>query len=116
MDLRPYQLEAIASARRLMSGGARRVLVVCPTGGGKTVLAADIIRSAVTKGSRVLFLAHRRELILQTSEKLHRFGVRHGVLMASQKESLHQSVQVASVQTLLRRPGRLSSVDLVFVD
>lgn len=116
MELRPYQHEAIAGAREQLRRGAKRVLLTCPTGGGKTVIAAEIIRSAVGKGSRVLFLAHRRELIQQTCDKLSRFGVRHGVVMAGQRLALQQPVQVASVQTLIRRPGQLARVDLVFVD
>lgn len=116
MDLRPYQLEGIAAAREKLRAGARSVLIILATGGGKTVLAAEIIRAAVAKGSRVVFLAHRRELIAQTCDKLHRFGVRHGVVMAGHPSALHQPVQVASVQTLIRRPGALTHVDLVFID
>ena len=99
-----------------MGFGCRRVLFTCPTVGGKTVIAAEVIRLAVARGSRVLFLAHRRELIDQTADKLTRFEVPHGILLAGRPEVLHRPVQVASVQTLIRRPGRLSHVDLVFID
>lgn len=116
MDLRPYQTSAIDAAREKLRAGAKRVLVICPTGGGKTVLAASIIRSACSKGSRVLFLAHRRELIQQTCDKLHRFGVTPGVIQAGFPMALHRPAQVASVQTLIRRPEVLSRVDLIFVD
>jgi superfamily II DNA or RNA helicase len=116
VDLRPYQTKAIVDARSEMARGARKVLVVCPTGGGKTVLAAEIIRSAVARGSRVLFLAHRRELITQTCDKLHRFGVEHGVIQAGFRPAPHRPVQVASVQTLIRRPEACTRADLIFVD
>ena len=42
------------------SGSAVYVL---PTGGGKTVVAGEIARLAAAKGSRTLFLVHRRELV-----------------------------------------------------
>jgi DNA repair protein RadD len=116
MELRPYQVEAIDAARARLREGAKRVLVIIPTGGGKTVLAAEIIRSAVAKGSRILFLAHRRELITQTADKLTRFGVRFGIIMPGWPRALHHQVQVASVQTLIRHPELLQQVDLVFVD
>lgn len=116
MNLRPYQLEAIEGARQAIREGARRVLITCPTGGGKTVIASSIIESAVRRGSRALFLAHRRELIQQTLEKLARFGVAAGVIQAGAPMALHWPVQVASVQTLIRRAGQLSHVDLIFVD
>jgi superfamily II DNA or RNA helicase len=114
--LRPYQVDAIAAARAKLREGAKSVLLVCPTGGGKTVIASDIIRSAAGKGSRVVFLAHRRELINQTADKLNRFGVRYGVIMPGFPRALHQAVQVASVQTLARHPELLSRVDLIFFD
>lgn len=116
MILRPYQTEAIERARTLFRDGARRVLIILATGGGKTVVASDIIRSAVGKGSRVLFLAHRRELIQQTADKLQRFGVRHGIIMAGERPALQHACQVASVQTLARRRDVLKSVDLIFFD
>lgn len=116
MDLRPYQLAAIQEARGRLRAGASRVLLIIPTGGGKTIVAAEIIRSAVAKGSRILFLAHRRELITQTADKLTRFGVRFGIIMPGWPRALHHQVQVASVQTLIRHPELLQRVDLVFVD
>src|SRR5512141_2773 len=116
MELRPYQVEAIEATRERFRAGARRVLIVCPTGGGKTIIASEVIRSAVAKGSRVLFLAHRRELILQTCDKLNRFGVPHGVVMAGHPSAPQRAVQVASVQTLLRRRGQLTKLDLIFLD
>lgn len=116
MELRPYQVEAIENVRARLRAGARRVLIVLPTGGGKTVVASSIIRSAVEKGSRILFLAHRRELIQQTADKLQRFGVRHGIIMAGERPALQHPCQVASVQTLARRRDALKSVDLIFFD
>lgn len=116
MQLRPYQVEAIEQVRQRFREGAKRTLIVLPTGGGKTVVGASIIRSATEKGSRVLFLAHRRELIQQTADKLHRFGVRHGVIMAGERQALQHPVQVASVQTLARRRDVLQAVDLIFFD
>ena len=57
--LRPYQAEGIAALRAGVAAGKRRQLLVCPTGGGKTVLASALIRSALARGRRVLFVAHR---------------------------------------------------------
>lgn len=116
MHLRPYQTSAIDAAREKIRAGAKRCLVIMPTGGGKTVVASEIIRGAMAKGSRTLFVAHRRELIQQTCDKLRRFGVEHGVIMAGIRPALQHQVQVASVQTLAQREGLLERVDLVFVD
>lgn len=116
MDLRPYQVEAVEAARAELRAKKKRVLIVCPTGGGKTVIAADIIRRAAEKGSRILFLAHRRELIQQTCDKLQRFDVRHGVIMAGARMALQHPVQVASIQTLAKRRDVLKHVNIIFFD
>jgi superfamily II DNA or RNA helicase len=75
------------------------------------------------RGKRVLFLAPRRELIEQASEKLETFGVKHGVVMAGLEDriNLYAGVQVASFDTLFARSVRrqklpLPKADLVLID
>lgn len=115
--LRPYQQAGIDELREAIRSGAKRVLMVGPTGGGKTVVAASIIRSAVARGKRVLFLAHRIELINQAKRQVEKFGVLDvGVIRADDARANPEAqVQVASVQTLNRRPEPLD-FDIVFVD
>lgn len=117
MKLRPYQETVIGILRELITRGRRKLVLVAPTGSGKTVMAAEMMRSATSKGLRVLFLAHRKELIDQTHSKLALFGVPCGVLMASDsRRDDYHAVQVASVQTLARRLDRLPPADLIIVD
>lgn len=85
IPLRPYQREGVQAVRARIHAGKRRIVFVLPTGGGKTVVASSIVESAREKGSRILFCAHRRELIKQTTTKLFRMGIPHdqvGVIMA----------------------------------
>ncbi len=113
---RPYQTAAIERLRALIRSGKRRVLLVCPTGSGKTLTAAIMILSAIALGKRVLFVAHRLELIDQTCATLARLGlISIGVIRASDKRRAPAApVQVASIQTLARRTQ--FDFDLVFVD
>jgi DNA repair protein RadD len=90
-------------------------------GSGKTVIAGAIIREEVARGRRVLFLARRRELILQTSSKLYDFGVDHGVLLPGYPVRMHEPVQVASIATIHARAIRsnklgLPEADVVVID
>lgn len=120
-DLRDYQKDLIARVMAEITAGRRRVLLVAPTGSGKTVTAADIISEYVTNGRRVLVMVHRRELVQQMSAKLHSIGVDHGIIQAGFSPRPGARVQVASVQTLHARAVRstrsdLPDADLVLVD
>lgn len=102
MQLRSYQessRDAVREAMRTYSA----VMLVLPTGGGKTVLFSDIAKRAALNGKRVLILAHRDTLIKQASRKLTDYGVTHGIIMAGFTPAPRRLVQVASVQTLVRR-------------
>jgi len=116
VDLRPYQLEAIEAVRQEIRQGARKVLLIAPTGSGKTVMFCDVIQRAAAKGSRCVVIAHRRELVAQASQKLNAFGVQHGIVQAGFPTAPHRPVQVASIQTLRARPGILQRVDIAVVD
>lgn len=98
---RPYQAKAIHLIRQAWVQGMRRIVLVSPTGAGKTFMASEIIDGAVAKGNRVLFLAHRKELIDQCSKTLDEIGVDHGIIKSGHwRKRPHCPVQVASVQTL----------------
>lgn len=116
LTLRDYQSRAIHDLRTAYRSGARAPLLVLPTGGGKTIVFSAITEGAVARGRRVLILVHRRELIRQASAKLTMAGVEHGIIAAGFQPSDHL-VQVASVQTLVRRLGGIQwAPDLIVID
>ena len=87
-----------------------------PTGSGKTVVFSEICRLACEKSRKVLILVHRRELVTQASEKLTKAGVKHGIIAAGFDPS-DRPVQVASVQTLIRRLNSADfTPDLIIID
>lgn len=114
INLRPYQHGAIGNLRASIGAGNNRVLLQAATGAGKTIIACEMIRRATDKSKRVLFIAHRKEIIHQTSGKLDAFGIDHGVIMASHGRVNNHAVQVASIQTLTRRDK--PKADLVIID
>jgi len=112
--LHPYQHAGIDAIRQAMRAGHRRILAVCPVGGGKTVVFSSILAATAAKGGTGLVLVHREELLDQASDKLTRWGVPHGVIKAGRKADSRWPVQVASVQSLLRRtmpPAQLVVID-----
>lgn len=101
--LREYQHQAIDDLRAVARRGRKAPLLQMATGLGKTVVACEMIRSAVDKGKRALVLVPRRQLVYQTSEKLDAFDVPHGIIMSGERPSMMPDVQIASVHTLYRR-------------
>ncbi|MGA1608369.1 MAG: DEAD/DEAH box helicase [Planctomycetota bacterium] len=116
MKLYPYQQRAIEALRDAARAGSRRMLLVAPTGAGKTTIASHVIRSALSRGSAVQFWAHRTELISQCSARLDQHEVPHGVVQGGRTRGRHNAVQVVSVPTLVRRLDNAPPADLVIVD
>lgn len=117
MELRPYQQEAKDAIFEQWDSGVSRTLLVLPTGCGKTVVFAKVTEECVRRGSRVLILAHRGELLDQAADKLKKTT---GLGCAVEKaESSCQGtwfrVVVGSVQTLMREK-RLNSFPSDYFD
>lgn len=115
MNLRPYQTKAVDELRAAFAAGYRAPLLVMPTGAGKTVCFSEIARAASGRSTRTGILTHRTELLKQASDKLGKFGVAHG-LIAPGHTPTGDLVQVASVQTLSRRLGKIRPFDLIIID
>lgn len=67
MKPRYYQKRAKEQIHRSWANGHRAVLCVAPTGAGKTFLAVNAL-----KRERVLWVAHRRELVFQAAKTLEK--------------------------------------------
>ena len=116
IQLRDYQQGMVQDVRQAYGQGFRAPLLVAPCGAGKTVLFGFIAYQAAARGNRTLALVHRQELLTQTSRTLSRFEVAHGIIAPS-AEKTDDLVQVASVQTLVRRLGRMDwTPGLIVVD
>lgn len=100
MQLRPYQSECIGQVNAKWLEH-RRLLIVLPTGGGKTIIFANL---AASLPGRTLILAHREELLQQAIDKIRRAtGVHADLERAESHASPDAKIVVASVQTLVRR-------------
>lgn len=114
--LRDYQQSMIDDARAAYRAGHRAVLFNLPTGGGKTITASTVVHGAATKGRRVWWLTHRRELSEQASQTFHGLGIPHGTVSAGRVSDPAALVQVASIQTIARRLHRLPPPDFLVFD
>ena len=117
MQLRSYQTKAIEDLRHsFRKEGKKSPVLVMPTASGKTVVFASISKALSNRSKNVLILVHRKELIDQASDKLALIGVDHGII-ASGYKSKENNIQVASVQTLVRRMHLLNyKPDYIIID
>jgi DNA repair protein RadD len=112
---RPYQVAAVTALRALRASGKRRLLLVMPTGGGKTHVACDIIEGALRHEQKVLVIGHRKEILDQFWGSLRIRGVGAGIVRAADdRTDPRLPVQVASISTLVRRDT--PPADLIFID
>lgn len=115
--LRPYQQQAVDSVLRELAD-VRSTLLVLPTGAGKTRVATEI---AFRRGAdRILFLAHRDELLVQARARLARDCGDIVGLDQADRMAGDERLVVASIQTI-SRPSRLERFrpdrfDLIVVD
>jgi superfamily II DNA or RNA helicase len=113
-DLRPYQANAIQSLRLTLAGGSKRPMLYSPTGSGKTEIGIALIRAAVAKGKRVVFLCNRIHLVGQASRRFAKAGISHGLIQGDNTHDTHRQVIVASIQTVARRG--MPDCDLIIID
>lgn len=109
MELRPYQSEAKAAVFTQWDKGARKTLVVLPTGCGKTIVFAKVAEECVRQGNRVLILAHRGELLERAADKIKK-STNLGCATEKAEQSCLGSwfrITVGSVQSM-QREKRLS--------
>lgn len=118
--LRPYQQhlkEEIFEAWQFYY----KLMLQLPTGTGKTVLFSSIIKDlAAVPNTKILIVAHRKELVEQISTWLDRFQVEHGVIISGRKRNLDNSIQVASIQTYTNKANQALmdsfSPDFIIID
>lgn len=114
--LRDYQYNMLVQAAYWMRQGYRRILLVLPTGGGKTVIASSLLSSTAALGYRSQFIVHRRELIKQTSVTFNSNGLTHGFIASGMPVTYDAQVTLAGIQTLVNRLDLVLPPYLTVVD
>lgn len=100
--LRDYQNKVVCETYAHIRQGERRILIVAPTGAGKTHTAAKIVRDAVNVDHKVMFVVHRDALISQAVKSFAKWGLSCGVVSGNHKENRFPPVQICSFQSLGR--------------
>ncbi len=121
MNLRPYQRQAIDMLFSWLSSNAGNPCIVAPTGSGKSIILAEIIRRVMElwPASRILVLSHVKELLEQDADKIFAVwpGCPLGIFSAGLgKKVSSMPVTVAGIQSVRKCAEKFGSVDAVIVD
>lgn len=109
--LRPYQLKSLQAIADERQAGRNRLLIKKPTGTGKTVTFAELMKwpeigqwlgQFPEDERKMLVIAHREELLDQAREKIERAnpGKWVAIEQGSRVATRYADVVVASIQTL----------------
>ena len=101
--IRDYQAAALDGVRNEFAAGRKRVLIQCPTGGGKTRIALEAARLAVERGRKVVVLTERLSLLSQWRGKAAEFGFSVGHIQGRHDPPADAQVVIAMQQTLASR-------------
>lgn len=116
LELRDYQEAILDKLRNAFIEGHRSVVLVAPTGAGKTEMAMALLSAAAERGNRAAMVLDRVVLCNQTSARLDSYGFSHGVLQAGHwRFRPHEHIQVCSAQTLEKR-GSMPGMKVLIVD
>lgn len=113
---RPAQEEALTALKETVSEGYNKAMVVMATGLGKTYLAAFFAK----KYKRVLFIAHREEILKQARKSFEKVlgisgGLYYGMEKQPDKPLIFASIYTLSIQEHLERFAK-DEFDLIIVD
>ena len=116
LELREHQLDVIDALRDGFKKGHRSQLLYAPTGFGKTEVAIYLMKATAEKYNRAAIMMDRLVLVNQTSERLLKYGLRHGVFQADHAFfQPSERLQVCSAQTMEAR-ANFPQTDLLIVD
>jgi DNA repair protein RadD len=117
---RQYQLDGIEQLREGIRRGHRKLLLVMLMGAGKTITSLEMMRNAVDKGSRCVFISDRRMLVDQAKKEAWEYGLWSTVIMAGRGTDPNAPIAFISKATLASwlEKGAIDKpeADLVFIE
>ena len=121
MELRPYQRESIDALYEHWNDGGGNGLIVIPTGGGKSLIIATLLREIMTTWPlmRVGMITHTKELIAQNYAELLKVwpDAPAGIYSAGigRRDTRHP-ILFCGVQSVWNKTDLIGHFDLLLID
>jgi len=116
LQLRGYQDSGMDGLREGFAAGHQAQILYLATGGGKSEIAIALMDAARKKGKRSAMLLDRKMLCEQTSQRLDKYGIPHGVIAAGHwRWRPSEMIQICMTQTV-EKQGAFPDVELLIVD
>jgi len=119
MILRNYQQAAVDAIWKSFLDDQRSTCVVLPTGSGKSLVIAEIVRRSTDRGKRVICLAHRKELLQQNASHIERVApdLDIGIYSAGlRSRDTDHDIVIAGIQSCYSRAEEFGRRNLVIID
>jgi len=116
LNLRAYQTLSLEGLRAGFANGHRSQILYAPTGAGKTEMAIALLEATKKKGNKAAMILDRIILCDQTSQRLQKYSIDHGVLQSGHwRYRPYESIQVCSAQTIEKR-GSFPGLSILIID
>jgi len=116
LELRPHQIEVVEKINQGFLDGHRAQLLYAPTGFGKTEVAIQLMQNIAKQYKRVAMVMDRIVLVNQTSTRLARYQIQHGVMQSDHwRYRPTERIQICSAQTLEKR-DTFPDLDYLIID
>ena len=121
MKLRDYQRRSIDDLYNWISKNKGHPCIVMPTGSGKSVVIAELIKGALQEWpeTTVLMLCHQKELLEQNARKMISFwpNAPLGIYSASVgRKVLGEPITFAGIQSIRNKAKEVGHIDICIVD
>lgn len=121
--LRDYQQEAIDATLEYFETHKGNPLVVMPTGSGKSICIAGLIKQILDEFQdvRIVVVTHVKELVKQDFDTMSRFWPestwRTGICSAGlSRRDTRAQILFAGIQTIAKRSAQVGHIDLLIID
>lgn len=121
LELRPYQRAAVDAVFAYWREKPGSPLVVCPTGGGKSLILATLMREILESypDMRILCVTHVKELLTQNAQELLGLWPFAPIGFYSAglgRRDARAQIIFGGVQTIANKAEQIGHIDLVLVD